>query len=397
MTSSTPCKRTRAASLSLHSAGRGWLETTARQFNKKAKRSAMLLLMLCLGTPLAVAKSKPVVAPVEPVRNYAQHPEAQAFIAEMVQKHGFIAAELQQLFKQVYFVPTAARLMTPTGSTKPKVWRDYRARFIEPLRIQAGVKFWQEQAPWLSRAEQEFGVPASIIVAIIGVETIYGRNPGKFRVLDTLATLSFDYPSGPTIKSRASFFRQQLEEYLLLVSEANWDVFSLRGSYAGAIGIPQFMPSSYRRFGVDYDGDGKVDLRNSPADAIGSVGKFLREHGWQPGQTIYSGLAQAPTAAQLDTLARFAAKGIEPSLSPQEIAAQGLESAHLQPTLNYAVIDLPQGVETPDYGYGARNFYVITRYNRSSFYALSVVELANAIERSRTAGNPQNTTATAIK
>lgn len=311
---------------------------------------------------------------------YNTRAETQAFIRELVEKHQFVTSELNQVFARTFYVPTAARLMTPTGSSKPKVWRDYRARFIEPIRIQGGVRFWQDNAAALARAEQEYGVPASIIAAIIGVETIYGRNPGKFRVLDTLSTLSFDYPTGGT--NRSPFFRQQLEEYLLLVREMGWDVYALRGSYAGAIGIPQFMPSSYRNYAVDFDGDGKTDLRNSPTDAIGSVAKFLRQHGWIPGQATHALIDKNTNPEILATLAQ---RGIEPALNTAELARQGFNISGLDESIPYAVIDLPQGADAPDYVLGTRNFFVITRYNRSSFYALSVIELAQAIERGRQA------------
>ena len=309
---------------------------------------------------------------------YAKRPEVQAFIDSLVNKHGFIANELNQVFAHTFYIPTVARLITPVGSTKPKVWRDYRARFIEPTRIQAGLRFWEDHALILAQAEKEYGVPASIIVAILGIETIYGRNLGKFRIIDALSTLSFDYPNTGT--NRAPFFRQQLEEYLLLVRDMGWNVFTPSGSYAGAIGMPQFMPSSYRTYAVDFDGDGKIDLRSSSADAIGSVAKFLQQHGWQSGQPTHTYL---DNTTHPETLATLAQKGIEPSLSPAELQQEGLTTSGLNVNLRYAVIDLPQGIATPDYVLGTRNFFVITRYNRSSFYAMAVIELAQTIERNR--------------
>ena len=220
------------------------------------------------------------------------------------------------------------------------------------------------------RAEAIYGVPREIIVAIIGVETEYGRNTGRFRVLEALASLAFKYPP------RAPFFRSELEHFLLLARENGMDAFEVRGSYAGAMGIPQFMPSSQRRYAVDFDGDGRIDLRASESDAIGSVASFLAHHGWQTGAPI-----TAPAHIEGDA-ARLLAAGIKPSRPLRELQAEGVVTGPEtagdaeRPT---ALIDLVDPVQPTEYWVGYDNFYVITRYNRSTFYAMSVFQLAEAL------------------
>ena len=211
--------------------------------------------------------------------NYASWTEVRAFLDEMAAKHGFDRAELDVLIGKVRYVDTTVQLMKPAPPGKPKNWQAYSARFIEPVRINAGVKFWNENAEALARAERDYGVPANIIVGIIGVETVYGRNTGRFRVLDALTTLAFSYPESPNRTARMAFFKGELENALLFARKDGIDPLTLLGSYAGAIGLPQFMPSSIMKYAVDFDGDSHIDLRNSTADAIGSVAHFLVEHG----------------------------------------------------------------------------------------------------------------------
>ena len=245
-----------------------------------ARTGAALLAALVVavaaapGTADAQRRAKrPPAATTAPAIGYADRPEVGAFVAEMVERHGFIETELRDMFAQVRRNDDAVRLMSPAPSGFKRSWQAYRSRFLDGLRIREGLRFWREHEPWLELAAQRFGVPPEIVVAIIGVETLYGRNTGDFRVLDVLTTLAFDYPR------RADYFRSELEHYLLYSRESNLDVFAVRGSFAGAIGLPQFMPGSIRRFAVDLDGDGEIDLRSNPADAIGSVASFLAEHG----------------------------------------------------------------------------------------------------------------------
>jgi membrane-bound lytic murein transglycosylase B len=303
---------------------------------------------------------------------YASRPDVQAFIAEISARHGIPPQELEQLFKRVRHQPSIIRAMTPQVKGA-RSWQQYRARFLTPTRIDGGVAFWQRHQAALERASQEYGVPPQIIVAIIGVETEYGRVMGDFRIADALVTLAFDYPR------RAEFFRGELEEFLLLARELSGDALGFRGSFAGAVGLPQFMPGSYRRYAVDFDGDGRRDLRGSPIDAVGSVANFLVQHGWKPGGPI------AVPATVPGPEARALADGrVETTRTAAELRdakvsfATGIDDA--QPSV---LIELDSVDADPVFWVGFENFYVITRYNRSSFYAISVLELAQAIHAAR--------------
>ena len=293
---------------------------------------------------------------------YGERTDVQAFITDLVQRHGFAEKELQRLFSKVQKTEPVLSLMAP--AERPP-WEDYRALFLNEARIAGGGAFWKANRRALERAEREYGVPAQYIVAIIGIETYYGKNMGRHRVIDALSTLAFDYPS------RAPFFRSELEQYLLLAREKGYDVFELRGSYAGAIGIPQFMPGSLRRYAVDFDGDGAIDLRRSSADAVGSVASFLRQHGWRAGEPVIHRVRNLPEAARTladgsvtpkDRLADLVAAGIE------------LEPAPASPDALGILVALGK-----EHRVGLQNFWVITRYNRSAFYATAVCDLADAI------------------
>ncbi|MGH8756215.1 MAG: lytic murein transglycosylase B, partial [Burkholderiales bacterium] len=209
------------------------------------------------------------------------NPEIEVFIREMAEKHHFDPSELRRIFSQVKPQPEVLRAIASPATALP--WNEYRALFINPTRIADGVKFWDDNAGTLSRARQQYGVSEEIIVATIGVETRYGRNTGTHRVLDALTTLAFDYTQ------RAGFFRRELEQFLLLTREEGIDPLSIKGSYAGAMGIPQFIPSAYRHYAVDFDGDGKLNLWGSPADAIGSIAHYLKVYGWKPDEPVAVG------------------------------------------------------------------------------------------------------------
>ena len=310
------------------------------------------ILLFALGCLAASVQAQP----------YGERPEVKAFIVELVERHGFAAGELKTLFSRVHRVEPVLQSIQP--AERPS-WEDYRAMFLNAARISAGAAFWKANRSRLRQAEREYGVPAQYIVAIIGVETYYGRNMGRWRVVDALTTLAFDYPA------RASFFRSELEQYLLLVREAGLDVFSLRGSYAGAIGIPQFMPGSLRRYAVDFDGDGAIDLRRSAADAIGSVANFLKQHGWQAGEPVLF-KAKLPPAGP----GSYADGSVQPSHRLAELLAAGIELEPAPPSTQALGILLGLG---NDYRVGLQNFYVITRYNRSAFYAAVVSDLAAAL------------------
>ena len=301
--------------------------------------------------------------------NYAQREDVRHFIADMAERHGFKRRALNHLFSRVQYQPSIVRAMTPPAEAPVKSWQVYRAYFVNRDRIEAGLRFRERLAGALARAEREFGVPADIVVAILGVETLYGRNMGTYRVIDALTTLAFDFPR------RGEFFRSELEQFLLNARESEVDPFAVRGSYAGAIGIPQFMPGSFRRFAVDYDGDGQRDLNQSAVDAIGSVANFLKAHGWEPGFPV-----AAPARVSGEAYRKLADAGIKPLYRVADLPAFGVSVAEPLPAdAVCALIELETPGQPPEYWIGLQNFYALTRYNRSSFYAAAVTGLARAI------------------
>ncbi|HSV53438.1 MAG TPA: lytic murein transglycosylase B [Burkholderiaceae bacterium] len=286
---------------------------------------------------------------------------------------------VRQAIGQSNYLPLVARLMQPPPVGTAKNWRVYRSRFIDPIRIGAGVKFWRAHTAALEKAEQEYGVPASIIVGIIGVETVYGQQMGNFRVMDALTTLAFNFPtSHPRAKERSDFFKNELEQFLTLQNRTGVDPLTPLGSYAGAMGMPQFMPSSWIRYAVDFDGDGTVDLVNSPADVIGSVANYFKSFGWQPGMpTHYPVRLDGPN---LDKDALLT-PDILPTFSVASFTAKGavLDGDALQHSGPLALVELQNGADAPQYVAGTENFYVITRYNWSSYYAMAVIELGREV------------------
>ncbi len=333
----------------------------------------------------AAVKRAPVVAAAaldtEAV-NFSAWSAVQQFEDEMVAKHGFKRAELDTLFSQARLLETAVQLVKPAPPGKPKNWQLYSSRFIEPIRINAGVRFWNENAEVLARAERMYGVPAEILVGIIGVETVFGRDTGKFRVIDTLTTLAFAYPEAPNRTDRMAFFRGELENTLLLAQHEGVDPFSLLGSFAGAVGLPQFMPGSILKWGVDFDNDGRIDLRGSVADAIGSVANFLVVHGWKrddTGPAVFAAQV-APSRAWESLLG----KGLAPLYRPEELTAAGVSTAAtLAPGRLYGLVDLQNGADATEYWVASDNFFAITNYNRSYFYAMSVIDLGRAVRLTR--------------
>ncbi|MEO6422894.1 MAG: lytic murein transglycosylase B [Candidatus Nitrotoga sp.] len=289
------------------------------------------------------------------------------FIDEMVVKHQFKRDELDQIFQRAQYRQTAINLISAPAASKP--WSQYRAAFINKKHVSDGLRFWQNHINALQRAEKEYGVPQEMIVAVIGVETNYGRNTGRFNSLDTLTTLSFDYPR------RADFFRNELEQYLLLTREQKFEPSTLQGSYAGALGIPQFMPSSYRKYAVDFNNDGEINLLKDPEDSIGSVANYFKQFGWKIGEPV-AALVKLNEKAELsiketNSLEAWVTMGVIPVA--QTISDLN-ESARL---LNFTVN------EGKEFWLSFKNFQVIMRYNNSTFYAMTVYQLANALKNAK--------------
>ena len=326
----------------------------------------MRIAQLCITLLLAAI---PLGGSAAPLQSFVKMPEVQAFIRDMHAKHGFDQARMQRRFAAVKPIPAVLKAIQPPRDPGIRSWQAYRQRYVEPKRIALGLGFWQAHAGELAQAEARYGVPREIIVAIIGVETIYGRHRGRFNTFAALATLAFGYPP------RAELFRGELEELLLLARDNDSNPLSYSGSYAGALGLPQFLPSSIRRYAVDGDGDGRIDLVDSAADAIASVANFLAVHGWQAGQPI-SAAAQVDAARLGDLLA----EGIAPKRTPAQLEAWGVVSAGAA-DLPAALIDLVTPQQATEYRLGYRNFYALTRYNRSSFYAMAVNDLAEELRR----------------
>ncbi|RZL95550.1 MAG: lytic murein transglycosylase B [Variovorax sp.] len=342
------------------------------------------MLLLALGAlTLPAAAQKPEARRPAVVRGetpYATRDDAMRFADEVAARRNLDRDWVRATIGSARLLPNVPRLMLPAPAGTPKNWTVYRSRFIDPVRIAAGVRFWRANADTLARAEAEYGVPPEIIVGIIGVETIYGRNMGSFRVIDALATLSFDFPQGhPRAAERQAFFRSELESFLSIESRTAQDPMVPVGSYAGAMGMPQFMPSSIAKYAIDFDGDGRIDLVNSTADVIGSVANYFRSFGWQPGMApIYSvGLDEARLKKAV-----LLAPDIVPTFSADSFVAGGavLEGEALRHKGLLALIELQNGADAPSYVAGTQNFYVITRYNWSSYYAMSVIELGREVQ-----------------
>ena len=367
----------------------------------------ILLLSACSSTP-----TQPM-STIEPIVNQSEDTATEVrfsqnleqLITQIAQTQGIPQASLEAGFLDIKTIPSIRKLVLPPSGSFKKNWVSYRKRFIEPIRLKAGKTFWEQNQAFLSKVEQESGVPAELIVAIIGIETIYGRQTGNFRVKDVLATLAFSYPDTPNKKAREQLFKDQLQDLILLcwsegggklpANNSSQGLNAVRfnaclnqnSSYAGAIGLPQFMPSSIRNFAVDGDGDAQVDLKQSPKDAIASVANFMRKHGWQPGMPIYFPVQEAAVIE-----AKVLADG-DPQLkyTIQELIDKGiltkdqgdLQRGGVEPQSKALIVDLPypdkDGNDQVRYVVGLNNFLAIVQYNRSYFYAQSVAEFAEAL------------------
>jgi membrane-bound lytic murein transglycosylase B len=311
---------------------------------------------------------------------YANREDAMQWADELAQRRGLDRAWVRSAVARAQMLPVVARLMQPPPAGQAKNWDAYRSRFIDPIRIAAGVKFWKDNEATLARAEQQFGVPPEIVVGIVGVETIYGQQMGNFRVLDALATLSFDFPAAhPRAEERSKYFRGELEQFLVTESERKADPTKPLGSYAGAVGMPQFMPSSWAQWAVDYDGDQRIDLRSSTADVIGSVANYFKSYGWQPGMPTHYPVSFDPLRLDMEQLM---APDILPTFSAERFSDLGavLDTPGREHKGKLALIELQNGDNAPQYVAGTENFYVITRYNWSSYYAMAVIELGQAVK-----------------
>ena len=313
-----------------------------------------------------LAEPSETTAPTIP---YHQREEVLAFSQKIVQEHQLDFNRLMDAFKLAEFQPSVVRAMEPPSSPTMRSWERYRPRFINAIRIGRGKAFMRKYQEALTRAETHYGVPAEIIAAIIGVETVYGTDTGKYRLIDALSTLAFDYPR------RADYFKQELAQYFLFVREQGLQPEEVLGSFAGAVGYPQFMPTNLRKLALDFDGDGKVDLRNSPVDAIGSVANFLQQHGWQPGAPIAT-----PLSLKRFSIPEDMTTELLPKWQWSELQAWPVQVDFMpEPTQLFAIVPLETPQKVSEYWLGFYNFYVLSRYNRSSFYAMSVYQLAQAL------------------
>lgn len=299
--------------------------------------------------------------------------EIKPFAAEVAREHGVDERRVEEILANAKVLDKVLTAMSRPAEGKE--WREYRPIFLTEKRIAKGVEFWKKHRDILKEAGGKFGVAEEIIVAIIGVETYYGKRAGNIRVLDALATLGFRFPR------RAAFFRRELGHYMVLSQSENLDVLRVKGSYAGAMGIPQFIPSSYREYAVDFDGDGRRDLINNVADAIGSVAAYFSRHGWVTDDPV-----TVPATASAGVPAQWLKKGLKPYSTVAEFAASGvLVDSEIDAQREAALIAL-DGAAGKEYWLGFNNFYVITRYNRSPLYAMAVYQLSQAIAERKRAG-----------
>lgn len=309
---------------------------------------------------------------------YGRRVDVIAFAAQVAEDRGLDRAWVEDQLSRARYQPAVAKAIMPAPVGTSKNWAAYRARFVEPKRLAAGVQWWQAHAATLDDAQQRYGVPPELVAGIVGVESFYGRMTGNFRVLDSLATLAFDFPKGRS--DRSAFYRSELRAYLVWCALEGREADSVRGSFAGAIGWPQFMPSSLLKYAVDYDHDGHVDLAGGGDDVIGSIASYMATFGWQRDLPVYFD-AQPPADPQ--ARARLAAVDIVPRMTVAELTEAGAQlpdAARDYPGL-LGFVELQNGDAPPSYVAGTSNFYAVTRYNWSSYYAMAVLELGAALKR----------------
>ena len=335
----------------------------------------LLCLLLSFSLVVSVFADESVVDKIDDKQIAA---EVEQFIEEMSQEYSFDKLRLRSWFANAKVVPSILKSISrPAEATM--AWHQYRKIFIQPKRVTDGVAFWREHAATLERAESTFGVSAEVIVGLIGVETFYGGNKGSYDVFNALYTLGFHFPR------RSKFFRKELKEFLLLARDQDWSVGSINGSYAGAMGFGQFMPSSYRMYAVDFDDDGKIDLLNNPVDAIGSVANYIKVHGWQTGGKLVYKAEVSGTDYQ-----QMLSKSLKPSVTVADFIKAGVKVRDkIDPQLLAILIELEQK-DHQEYWLGLHNFYVLSRYNPRVLYTMAVTELSGLIKeqyRVTTAGS----------
>jgi membrane-bound lytic murein transglycosylase B len=340
-------------------------------------------LACCAPGGAQAGKKSPVVARADAapdVVTYGRRDDVVAFARQAAEVRGLDADWAIAQLAQARYQPSVARLVMPPPAGVAKNWGAYRARFVEPQRIREGLRWWQANEAALAQAEARWGVPAEMVTAIVGVETFYGRIVGSYKVVDALATLAFDFPSGRS--DRSSFYRDELGAFLQWCSTEGRDPQAVKGSYAGAIGLPQFMPSSILKYAIDFDNDGRVDLDTHGADVVGSVAHYFAQFGWQ--RDLPTHYPVAPPS-KLSERALLLVPEILPSFSPAQFTEHGavLDEAGRAHSEPLALVELQNGDAAASYVAGTRNFYVVTRYNWSSYYAMAVIELARAMKQMR--------------
>ncbi len=307
-----------------------------------------------------------VVSGIDAQASIIERDDVKAFINSMVVEHGFELDALNAVFKRIKLSESIVKAISRPAEALP--WYKYRPIFLKTNRVNLGVEFWEKHKIDLAKAENQYGVPAEIIVAIIGVETRYGKNVGKYKVINSLTTLAFNYPA------RAEFFKNELQQYLLLVREQGIDPHAIKGSYAGAMGIPQFISSSYRHYAVDFDNDGLIDIWKNPADAIGSVANYFKVHGWKAGRMIAE-----PAHIKGRMYIQLLSNELKPELPVVDLAGFGITAENDLPAGEKVKLLELENANGSEYWLGFENFYVITRYNHSLLYAMAVYQLAMEI------------------
>jgi len=352
----------------------------SRSFAPSLRRATLLACAVAV-VPILITPAPAASKTANATHGYTQRADVRMFVDELVAGQAFDRRQLLRWFAAAEFQPKIIAAMQRPIVESPK-WFEYAPQFLSAERIDGGVAYFHAHEDELARAEREYGVPAEIIVAIVGVETYYGRNTGRYRVFDALTTLAFDYPR------RAMFFRGELKDFLLLTKEQGISPLTPKGSFAGAMGVPQFMPGSYRRFAIDFDGDGKIDLWESGADVVGSVAHYLARHDWQAGQPVL--LPATIDAEERDAVARKLDGGISErrpmwSWEADGVSADALTSEVPAEPLGLLMLEEQpvDGEDRASYWIACPNFYAITRYNRSRLYAAAVFQLAQAVKAAR--------------